>query len=41
MPPPGNNRVKDFDQDINIELEAFKSFIVEEEQALKRMLSKY
>ena len=32
-------KLQDFDQDINIELAASKSSIVEEEQALERMLS--
>ena len=34
-------KLQDFDQHINIELAAFKSLIVEEEQALERMLSTY
>ena len=34
-------KLQDFDQDINIELEASKSFVAKEEQALERMLSKY
>ena len=34
-------KLQDFDQDINIELEAAKSFVVKEEQALEEMLSTY
>ena len=34
-------KLQDFDQDINIEFEAFKSLISKEEQALERMLSTY
>ena len=34
-------KLQDFDQDINIELEASKSFVAKEEQALERMLSTY
>ena len=34
-------KLQDFDQDINIELEAAKSFVAKEEQALERMLSTY
>ena len=34
-------KLQDFDQDINIEFEASKSSIAEEEQALERMLSTY
>ena len=34
-------KLQDFDQNIDIELEAAKSVVVEEEQALERMLSKH
>ena len=34
-------KLQDFYQDINIELEAFKSFVAKEEQALERILSTY
>ena len=34
-------KLQDFNQDINIELEASKKFIVEEDQALERMLLTY
>ena len=34
-------KLQDFDQDINIALEASKSLVVEEEQALERISSKY
>ena len=34
-------KLQDFDQDINIELEAAKSFVAKEEQALERMLSTF
>ena len=32
-------KLQDFDQDINIELAAFKSFVAKEEQALERIFS--
>ena len=34
-------KLQDFDEDIDVEFEAFKSIVVEEEQALERMLSIY
>ena len=34
-------KLQDFDQDINIELEAAKSFVAKEKQALEEMLSTF
>ena len=34
-------KLQDFDEDVDVKFEAFKSIVVEEEQALERMLSTY